>query len=70
MQIHPRMTSSGRRWAFLLGLVIAFALPKRVEHATIARCTRYEVEPFGFYLIERAVGRGVGFAYESGDECR
>jgi hypothetical protein len=73
------MTSSGRRLAFLFGVLIAFALPKRVEcgypGATCSRlgegttCGRYEVEPWGFYLIEYVVGRDVGFAYSSGDDC-
>ena len=66
----------------MFGLAIVFALPKRVEcgypGATCTRitgprherCTSYEVEPFGFYLIESVVGRDVGFAYTSGEECR
>jgi hypothetical protein len=75
------MTSSGRRWAFLFGLAIVFALPKRVEcgypggtctHRNERRemCTAYEVEPFGFYWIEYVAGRDVGFAYSSGEDCR
>ncbi|MDB4959572.1 MAG: hypothetical protein JWO36_7141 [Myxococcales bacterium] len=75
------MTSSGRRWAFLFGLVVAFALPKKVEcgyagntcqHTNGLReqCTDYEVEPWGFSLIEQLVGRDVGFAYSSGEDCR
>ena len=78
---HPRMTTSGRRWAFLIGVLIAFAIPKRVEcgfpggtcaHAgpNHALCTDYEVEPWGFYLIENVVGRDVGFAYTSGEDCK
>jgi len=76
------MTSSGRRWAFLIGLAVAGALPKRVEcgypggecqrasgyHHEV--CTAYEVEPLAFYAIEYVVGRDVGFAYSSGDDCR
>jgi hypothetical protein len=74
------MTSSGRRWAFLIGVVIAFALPKRIEcgfpDARCARivdreqCTMYEIEPWGFYLIEKLAGRNVGFAYTRAEECR
>ncbi len=74
------MTSSGRRWAFFIGLLVAFALPKRVEcgypGATCQHvvgkeaCSSYEVEPWGFYLIEYVAGRDVGFAYSSGDDCR
>jgi hypothetical protein len=75
------MTTRGRQLAALFGLLIVFFLPKHVEcgypggecrhtgsfHRT---CTDYEVEPFGFYLIEHLVGRDVGFAYTSGEECR
>ena len=74
------MTSSGRRWAFLIGVIIAFALPKHVECGYPggtcrrtdgkAQCTMYEVEPWGFYLIEYVAGRDVGFAYSSGEDCR
>ncbi|MFT3694916.1 MAG: hypothetical protein QM831_17330 [Kofleriaceae bacterium] len=74
------MTSSGRRIAFFLGVLIAFAIPRRVEcgypGATCAiadngkTCAPYEVEPWGFYLIEYVVGRNVGFAYSTGNDCR
>lgn len=75
------MTSSGRRWALLIGALVAFALPKKIEcgfpgglcshgGARGEQCTPYEVEPWGFYLIEHLAGRDVGFAYTSGDECR
>lgn len=74
------MTSSGRRLAFFIGVAIAFALPKRVECSypgatTCGRlvgrqwCTPYELEPFGFYLIEHLAGRNIGFAYTRGDGC-
>jgi len=80
---HPRMTTSGRRWAALIGLAIALMVPKRVEcgypdadsrtcghtNALGRWCTSYEVEPLGFYLLEKLVGRDVGFAYASGDDC-
>jgi hypothetical protein len=74
------MTSSGRRLAFFIAVAIAFALPKRVECgypdtecARIVdgeRCTSYEVEPWGFYLIEKIANRDVGFGYSSGEDCR
>jgi hypothetical protein len=74
------MSSSGRRWAFLIGVAIAFALPKRVECGYPGgdcrrigdgtTCGYYEVEPWGFYLIEYVAGRNVGFAYSAGDDCR
>jgi hypothetical protein len=80
---HPRMTSSGRRIAFFLGLAIAFALPKRVEcgYAGATACAHpgsrpretcidYKVEPWGFYLLESVFSRNVGFAYSSGEDCR
>jgi hypothetical protein len=74
------MTSTGRRWAFLIGALIALALPKKVEcgfpggycpHAGPRGlvCTSYEVEPWGFFLIEYVAGRDVGFAYSSDDDC-
>jgi len=78
---HPRMTTSGRRWAALFGLVLAFMLPKRVEcgypdgHCSVPGrfkgelCTPYEIEPFGFYLIESDDHRDVGFAYSSDSDC-
>ena len=74
------MTSSGRRWAFLVGALIAFALPVHVDCGFPGArcravdfagqsCTPYELEPAGFYAIEWLVGRDVGFAYSS-DDCR
>jgi len=73
------MTSSGRRWAFLIGVLVALALPKRVEcgfpgaTCQVRRgsevCTGYEIEPWGFYLLEYVAGRDIGFAYSSGDGC-
>jgi hypothetical protein len=74
-----RMTSSGRRMAFFVAILIAFALPKHVDcgyPGAVCRvtrgkqvCTPYEVEPWGFYLLENVLGRDVGFAYASGDDC-
>lgn len=70
------MSSSGKRIAFLLGVLVAFALPKQVRcgypgHVCgQVNCGYYEVEPWGFYLIEYVVGRNVGFAYSAGDDCR
>ena len=74
------MTSNGRRIAFLIGIVVAFMLPKKVECGfngasgcgTIIegrRCTPYEVAPWGFYLIEFFVNGNVGFRYSSGTDC-
>ena len=76
------MTSSGRRWAALFGLILALSLPKHVEcgYAGASNCqqegrwrmmcTSYEVEPFGFFLLELAFKRDIGFAYSSGEDCR
>lgn len=74
------MTSNGRRVAFLIGVIIAFMLPKRVDcgypdgkcaHVVgHDECTPYEIEPWGFYLIEKLAGRDVGFAYSHDEECR
>jgi hypothetical protein len=78
---HPSMTTRGTRVALAIAMVIGLALPKRVEcgypgatcgHVGRARtmCTGYEIEPLGLYLVELVARRNVGFAYESGDDCR
>ncbi len=77
------MSSSGMRWAFLFGFVLACVLPKKVEcgfpgapacaeqgYRLRVMCTAYEVEPFVFYMLELAFKRDVGFAYSSGEDCR
>lgn len=75
------MTMRGRQLAFAIAAVIALALPRRVEcgypGGTCGRagkwrttCTRYEVEPLAFYLVELVAQRDVGFAYTSGEDCR
>jgi hypothetical protein len=78
------MTTRGTRLAMLFGLVLAFLLPKHVEcgypDASCGRvqqygryrelCQSYEVEPWGFYMIELVVHRDVGFAYSSDEDCR
>lgn len=78
---HPSMTTRGRQIAFAIAVIIALALPRRVDcgypgaqcgHAGRWRttCTGYQVEPLGFYLIELVARRDVGFAYTEGDDCR
>jgi hypothetical protein len=78
---HPSMTTRGTRIALAIAMLIGLALPKRVEcgypgarcgHAGKwqAVCSDYQIEPLGFYLIELVAQRDVGFAYESGDDCR
>jgi hypothetical protein len=75
------MSTRGTRIAFAFAIVIALALPKRVEcgfpGATCGQagrwrttCTDYEIEPLGLYVIELVVKRDVGFAYSSGEDCR
>ena len=75
------MSTRGTRIAFAFAVLMAFALPKRVDcgfpggtcgHAGRWRttCTDYEIEPLGFYVIERITGRNVGFAYSTGEDCR
>lgn len=77
---HPRMTTSGRRWAGLFGILIAFALPKHVDcgfpdgkcghlSGLHLQCKEYEVEPFGFFLLESVFKRDIGFAYTTGEDC-
>jgi hypothetical protein len=78
---HPGMTTRGTRMALAIAVLIGLALPKRVEcsypgascgHAGRwqAVCSSYQIEPLAFYLIELVAQRDVGFAYESGDDCR
>jgi hypothetical protein len=74
------MTTRGRVIAALIGITIAFMLPKRIEcdlgstgckrMGSKPGCAFYEVEPFGFYLLELLVRTDVGFAYEQSDTCR
>ena len=76
------MTSNGRLLAFVIGVVVALMLPKKVECTgggeTCGRagdwrgevCTAYEVEPWGFSLLEHVFGRDIGFVYASGEDCR
>ncbi len=73
------MTASGRRLAFFIAVLIAFALPKHVECGFPGRecsrlvghreCTEYEIEPWVFYGLEHLFHRNIGFAYSSGDGC-
>lgn len=67
--------------AALIGIAIAFMLPKRIDCAfgedvgckVIVRrmgCESYEVEPWGFYLLERVFRTSIGFAYEVTTDCR
>jgi hypothetical protein len=78
---HPSMSTRGTRIAFLIAVAIAFCLPMRVEcgypGATCghtgrwqATCTDVEIEPLGFYLLELAAKRDIGFAYSTREDCR
>jgi hypothetical protein len=75
------MSTRGTRIAFAFAIIIALALPKRVDcgfpgatcgHAGRWRttCTDYEIEPLGFYVVELVVKRDVGFAYSVGEDCQ
>jgi hypothetical protein len=78
---HPSLSTNGKRIAAIIAVVVVLALPKRVEctyPGSLActhpgrwghTCSDYEIEPFGFYLIELLVQRDVGFAYETSEDC-
>lgn len=77
----PGMTSRGKRLAGLFALVVLFMLPKHVEcgfpgarcgHMGVFKqvCKAWELEPLGFFLLEKLADRDVGFAYSSGEDCR
>jgi hypothetical protein len=74
------MTSSGRRIAFFVAILIVLALPMRVkwgyagapERSKIVNghsCSEYELEPVACFLLEKLLGHDVGFAYSRGDDC-
>jgi hypothetical protein len=76
----PGLTSRGKRITALIAVIIAFLLPKDVEcgypggecgRLGMFRqvCKDHDLEPLGFYLIEKLVDRDVGFAYRSREEC-
>lgn len=78
---HPSMTSRGKQIAIVFALIVLFFLPKRVEcgypdatcgHPAILQqyCRYYEVEPIGFWLIEKGLDRDFGFAYSRGETCK
>lgn len=69
------------RWAYVFGFLLAFLLPKRVDCGRPGvqcdhrgslglRCHEYEIEPWGFYGLEKLFDREVGFAYSHDEECR
>ena len=75
------MSSRGKQLAVLFAICLGFFLPKHVPcgypggycpraGALGLVCTPYEVEPIGFYLLERLLERDLGFAYSSGETCR
>ncbi|HRC58042.1 MAG: hypothetical protein IPI49_00450 [Myxococcales bacterium] len=77
-----QLSTRGMRWAYLFGLLLAFFLPKRVDcgYPDAGPCERrlelglvchdYEVEPWGFYALERLATRDIGFAYSHDEDCR
>jgi hypothetical protein len=75
------MSTRGMRITLAFVIVAAFLLPKRIEcsypgatcgHAGQWRttCIDFEIEPFGFYVLELAAKRDIGFAYSAGEDCR
>lgn len=75
------MTTRGKRITGAFAVLIAFMLPKHVDcgypdgrcgYVGMFKhfCTPYELEPLGFYLIEKVAHRDVGFAYKRGEQCR
>lgn len=78
--IGPGMSSRAKQVTALIALALALFLPKRVECSfpgdecpyqgrSGRLCTRYEIEPVAFYMIEWLAGRNVGFAYSKGEVC-
>ncbi|MEO7092142.1 MAG: hypothetical protein ABI175_02750 [Polyangiales bacterium] len=76
----PGLTSRGKRITAFIAVIIAFLLPKDVEcrypggecgrHGMFRQiCKDHELEPLGFFLIEKLVQRDVGFAYRATEEC-
>ena len=75
------MTTNGKRIAALIAVLCVFLLPKKIEcsypgeycrhgNARGESCITKELEPFGFYLIEKLVDSDVGFAYSVEEVCR
>jgi hypothetical protein len=71
---HPSMSTRGTRVAFVIAIVLVLLLPKRVDcshpGATCNHAGKGQTTCADFYLIELAVERDVGFAYQSGEDCR
>ncbi|MEZ4364057.1 MAG: hypothetical protein R3B48_28045 [Kofleriaceae bacterium] len=74
------LSTRAMRWAYLTALVVAFFLPKKLDcsfpgqscapYTSLGlRCTRQDLEPWGFYLLERAFDRDIGFAYAHYETC-
>lgn len=76
---HPKMTTRGTRWALVGVAAVFFFLPKRLPCAFPGQdcsevrggriCRNGEVEPLGFYALERVLGRDLGFSYSSQRAC-
>jgi hypothetical protein len=62
------MTTSGKRWAAIIGIALALAFPTRDER-TSGRCTDYSIKPWGVHLLEQLLGP-ISVAYSSGRDCR
>lgn len=74
------MTTSGRRTAFLFGVLLALSLPKQVPCEVPGRrcevrdaddraCQPTDVEPFGVFLVEWLVRRDLPIAYSTRLDC-
>ncbi|MEZ4366407.1 MAG: hypothetical protein R2939_08985 [Kofleriaceae bacterium] len=73
------MTTSGTRWAVAIVLALAFFLPVRLpcsfpgqdcaEIRDKRLCRDGDLEPLGFYLVERVLRRDLGFAYSTTRAC-
>lgn len=74
------MTNRARRWAFIVGVTGALALPKKtpclapgIQCDAITRdgetCTPTDLEPLGVYALEWLTGGDVGLRYKRWLDC-
>jgi hypothetical protein len=77
---HPSLSTRGKQIAGLIAIACVFLIPKRIEcsypgeycrHGVGDKsCVDKELEPYGFYLLERLFDTDIGFAYSVTQECR
>lgn len=71
----PRMTSNGRRIAFLIAIGLVLFLPKQVDRGRHPGkwknevCTQKDLIPLGIYGIEQVFGQ-TGVRYTTEEDCR